>query len=90
MEVSMNKDVDQFQAQTNTKPSVDKHTETFDGFINKNHWKSYGFKYEGVKEVVWIPKVMVKDGRINVDRLDNDQGFNVTMPVWLAEKIGLV
>jgi hypothetical protein len=88
----MNRDVEDFHRQTDQMngEEPETHTEHFDKFISKPEWKSYGFGYENVKELVFIPKKMVKDGRITVARLDNDQGFDVTMPLWLAKDKGLV
>ena len=91
----MNRDVEDFHRQTGEMNGEEEtHTEHFDRFVSKSRegkvWKSYGFGYENVKELVFIPKKMVKDGRITVARLDNDQGFDVTMPLWLAKDTGLV
>ncbi len=88
----MNKDVEDFRRQTDQMngKEPETHIEHFDRRVEKEEWSSVGFGYEGVKELVFLPKKLIGRGKIQIKELPEDQGYNVFMPYWLAKSRGLV
>lgn len=71
----------------------------FDGFIKARSGKAFGFYIDeefsanGEKNwdsVLWIPRTMIDDRIINVERLKQNRGFRVEMPHWFAAKHGVL
>ncbi len=88
----MNKDVENFHRETSHMNGNDPedHLEHFDRRVDNDKWLSVGFGYEGVRELVFLPKKLIKKGKIQIKKLPEDQGYDVLIPYWLAEKKGLV